>query len=172
VSGAKSVRRWFDNLIRRGMRALCPFVMMVLFWVPLLAPSDRAMVMQVADWRWIFACWFFKASVRWLAVATPTRNLTKRRTYPAHSKTPHCRTCAIMLSARCDAFTVLLGCIFGGLMAAHLVTAQSIFQDVYQQVIDSRCTSRYWPLESSVINFSNGKMSSVLCSVTLCDCRR
>jgi DHA1 family bicyclomycin/chloramphenicol resistance-like MFS transporter len=55
------------------------------------------------------------------------------------------------------AFTLLLGCIFGGLLL-HISTAQSIFQDVYQ-------TGERFPLffallaiGTSVISFSNGKI--------------
>ena len=65
VSGPKIASRALVRDLYKGaaMARIMSFVMMVFILVPLLAPSIGQLVMQVADWRWIFALLVFQASV-------------------------------------------------------------------------------------------------------------
>jgi DHA1 family bicyclomycin/chloramphenicol resistance-like MFS transporter len=145
VSGPKIASRALVRDLYKGaaMARIMSFVMMV---------------MQVADWRWIFALLVFQASVAggWLLLRQP-ETLTKENRIPLNRKRLIADVRIILSRRDVMAFTVLLGCIFGGLML-HISTAQSIFQDVYQTGDRFPLYFALLAIGSSVINFSNGKI--------------
>jgi DHA1 family bicyclomycin/chloramphenicol resistance-like MFS transporter len=160
VSGPKIASRALVRDLYKGaaMARIMSFVMMVFILVPLLAPSIGQLVMQVADWRWIFALLVFQASVAggWLLLRQP-ETLTKENRIPLNRKRLIADVRIILSRRDVMAFTGLLGCIFGGLML-HISTAQSIFQDVYQTGDRFPLYFALLAIGSSVINFSNGKI--------------
>lgn len=160
VAGPKIASRALVRDLYKGadMARIMSFVMMVFMLVPLLAPAIGQLVIQVADWHWIFALLIMQAAMAggWLLFRQP-ETLAPQNRIPLNRK--RLMTDVRIIVGRRDvmAFTVLLGCIFAGLLL-HISTAQSIFQDVYQ-------TGNRFPLffamlaiGSSIISFSNGKI--------------
>jgi len=160
VAGPKIASRALVRDLYKGadMARIMSFVMMVFMLVPLLAPAIGQLVIQVADWHWIFALLIMQAAMAggWLLFRQP-ETLAPQNRIPINRK--RLRAEAPLIVGRRDvmAFTVLLGCIFAGLLL-HISTAQSIFQEVYQ-------TGNRFPLffamlaiGSSIISFSNGKI--------------
>lgn len=160
VAGPKIASRALIRDMYKGaaMARIMSFVMMVFILVPMLAPSIGQLVLQVADWRWIFGLLMTQATIAglWLLLRQP-ETLSKENRIPLNRKRLVADVRIILSRGDVMAYTVLLGCIFGGLML-HISTAQSIFQDVYD-------TGDHFPLffamlaiGSAVINFSNGKI--------------
>ncbi|NLQ18527.1 multidrug effflux MFS transporter [Marinomonas sp. M1K-6] len=160
VAGPKIASRALIRDLYKGaaMARIMSFVMMVFILVPLLAPSIGQLVLQVADWPWIFALLIAQASIAgiWLLLRQP-ETLLKENRIPLSRKRLIADVRVILARRDVMAFTVLLGCIFAGLIL-HISTAQSLFQDVYD-------TGERFPLffamlaiGSAIINFSNGKI--------------
>lgn len=160
VAGPKIASRALVRDLYKGadMARIMSFVMMVFMLVPLLAPAIGQLVIQVADWHWIFALLIMQAAIAggWLFFRQP-ETLAPQNRIPLNRKRLMADVRIIVGRRDVMAFTVLLGCIFAGLLL-HISTAQSIFQDVYQ-------TGNRFPLffamlaiGSSVISFSNGKI--------------
>ena len=160
VAGPKIASRALVRDLYKGaaMARIMSFVMMVFILVPLLAPSIGQLVMQVADWRWIFVLLMTQASVAavWLMLRQSETLLEENR-IPLNRKRLMADVRIILGHRDVMAFTVLLGCIFGGLML-HISTAQSIFQDVYQTGDRFPLYFAMLAIGSSVISFSNGKI--------------
>lgn len=160
VAGPKIASRALVRDLYKGadMARIMSFVMMVFMLVPLLAPAIGQLVIQVADWHWIFALLIMQAAMAggWLLFRQP-ETLAPQNRIPLNRKRLMADVRVIVGRRDVMAFTVLLGCIFAGLLL-HISTAQSIFQDVYQ-------TGNRFPLffamlaiGSSIISFSNGKI--------------
>ncbi len=160
VAGPKIASRALVRDLYKGadMARIMSFVMMVFMLVPLLAPAIGQLVIQVADWHWIFALLIMQAATAggWLLFRQP-ETLASENRIPLNRKRLVADVRIIVGRRDVMAFTVLLGCIFAGLLL-HISTAQSIFQDVYQ-------TGNRFPLffamlaiGSSIISFSNGKI--------------
>lgn len=160
VAGPKIASRALVRDLYKGadMARIMSFVMMVFMLVPLLAPAIGQLVIQVADWHWIFALLIMQAAMAggWLLFRQP-ETLAPQNRIPLNRKRLMADVRIIVGRRDVMAFTVLLGCIFAGLLL-HISTAQSIFQDVYQ-------TGNRFPLffamlaiGSSIISFSNGKI--------------
>jgi|TARA_R110000764_G_scaffold41373_5_gene93001 DHA1 family bicyclomycin/chloramphenicol resistance-like MFS transporter len=160
VAGPKIASRALVRDLYKGaaMARIMSFVMMVFILVPLLAPSIGQLVMQVADWRWIFVLLITQASIAaiWLMLRQSETLLEENR-IPLNRKRLITDVRIIVGHRDVMAFTVLLGCIFGGLML-HISTAQSIFQDVYQTGDRFPLYFAMLAIGSSVISFSNGKI--------------
>ena len=160
VAGPKIASRALVRDLYKGaaMARIMSFVMMVFILVPLLAPSIGQLVMQVADWRWIFVLLITQASIAaiWLMLRQSETLLEENR-IPLNRKRLIADVRIIVGHRDVMAFTVLLGCIFGGLML-HISTAQSIFQDVYQTGDRFPLYFAMLAIGSSVISFSNGKI--------------
>lgn len=160
VAGPKIASRALIRDMYKGaaMARIMSFVMMVFILVPLLAPSVGQLVLKVADWRWIFALLIAQASIAggWLLLRQP-ETLLKENRIPLNRKRLMADVRIILGRRDVMAFTVLLGCIFGGLML-HISTAQSIFQDVYNTGDRFPLFFAMLAIGSSIINFSNGKI--------------
>ena len=160
VAGPKIASRALVRDLYKGaaMARIMSFVMMVFILVPLLAPSIGQLVMQVADWRWIFVLLITQASIAaiWLMLRQSETLLEENR-IPLNRKRLITDVRIIVGHRDVMAFTVLLGCIFGGLML-HISTAQSMFQDVYQTGDRFPLYFAMLAIGSSVISFSNGKI--------------
>ncbi len=160
VAGPKIASRALIRDMYKGaaMARIMSFVMMVFMLVPLLAPSIGLLVLQVADWRWIFVLLIVQASLAglWLMLRQP-ETLTKENRIALNRK--RLIKDVILIISRRDvmAFTLLLGAIFGGLML-HISTAQSLFQDVYDTGDRFPLFFAMLAIGSSVISFSNGKI--------------
>ncbi|PJE55774.1 multidrug effflux MFS transporter [Marinomonas sp. BSi20584] len=160
VAGPKIASRALIRDMYKGaaMARIMSFVMMVFILVPLLAPSVGQLVLKVADWRWIFALLIAQAAIAggWLLLRQP-ETLLKENRIPLNRKRLIADVRVILRRRDVMAFTVLLGCIFGGLML-HISTAQSIFQDVYNTGDRFPLFFAMLAIGSSIINFSNGKI--------------
>ncbi|WP_369919843.1 multidrug effflux MFS transporter [Marinomonas polaris] len=160
VAGPKIASRALIRDMYKGaaMARIMSFVMMVFILVPLLAPSVGQLVLKVADWRWIFALLIAQAAIAggWLLLRQP-ETLLKENRIPLNRKRLIADVRVIWRRRDVMAFTVLLGCIFGGLML-HISTAQSIFQDVYNTGDRFPLFFAMLAIGSSIINFSNGKI--------------
>ncbi|MBU2239492.1 MAG: multidrug effflux MFS transporter [Gammaproteobacteria bacterium] len=160
VAGPKIASRALIRDMYKGaaMARIMSFVMMVFILVPLLAPSVGQLVLKVADWRWIFALLIAQASIAggWLLLRQP-ETLLKENRIPLNRKRLMADVRIILGRRDVMAFTVLLGCIFGGLML-HISTAQSVFQDVYNTGDRFPLFFAMLAIGSSIINFSNGKI--------------
>ena len=160
VAGPKIASRALIRDMYKGaaMARIMSFVMMVFILVPLLAPSVGQLVLQVADWRWIFGLLMMQATIAgvWLLLRQP-ETLAKENRIPLNRKRLMADVRIILARRDVMAFTVLLGCIFAGLML-HISTAQSLFQDVYQTGDRFPLFFAMLAIGSSIINFSNGKI--------------
>lgn len=160
VAGPKIASRALIRDMYKGaaMARVMSFVMMVFILVPLLAPSVGQLVLQVADWRWIFGLLMMQATIAgvWLLLRQP-ETLAKENRIPLNRKRLMADVRIILARRDVMAFTVLLGCIFAGLML-HISTAQSLFQDVYQTGDRFPLFFAMLAIGSSIINFSNGKI--------------
>lgn len=160
VAGPKIASRALIRDMYKGaaMARIMSFVMMVFILVPMLAPSIGQLVLQVADWRWIFGLLMTQATIAgvWLLLRQP-ETLSKENRIPLNRKRLMADVRIILSRRDVMAFTVLLGCIFGGLML-HISTAQSIFQDVYDTGDRFPLFFAMLAIGSSIINFSNGKI--------------
>ena len=160
VAGPKIASRALVRDLYKGaaMARIMSFVMMVFILVPMLAPSLGQLVIKVADWRWIFALLMIQASVAggWLLLRQP-ETLLKENRVPLNRKRLMADVRIILSRRDVMAFTILLGCIFGGLML-YISTAQSIFQDVYDTGDRFPLFFAMLAIGSSIINFSNGKI--------------
>ena len=160
VAGPKIASRALIRDMYKGaaMARIMSFVMMVFILVPLLAPSVGQLVLKVADWRWIFALLIAQASIAggWLLLRQPENSIERNR-IPLNRKRLMADVRIILGRRDVMAFTVLLGCIFGGLML-HISTAQSIFQDVYNTGDRFPLFFAMLAIGSSIINFWNGKI--------------
>ena len=160
VAGPKIASRALIRDMYKGaaMARIMSFVMMVFILVPLLAPSVGQLVLKVADWRWIFALLIAQASIAggWLLLRQP-ETLLKENRIPLNRKRLMADVRIILGRRDVMAFTVLLGCIVGGLML-HISTAQSVFQDVYNTGDRFPLFFAMLAIGSSIINFSNGKI--------------
>lgn len=160
VAGPKIASRALIRDMYKGaaMARIMSFVMMVFILVPMLAPSIGQLVLQVADWRWIFGLLMTQATIAglWLLLRQP-ETLSKENRIPLNRKRLVADVRIILSRGDVMAYTVLLGCIFGGLML-HISTAQSIFQDVYDTGDRFPLFFAMLAIGSAVINFSNGKI--------------
>ncbi|RBP78266.1 Bcr/CflA family efflux MFS transporter [Marinomonas rhizomae] len=160
VAGPKIASRALIRDMYKGaaMARIMSFVMMVFILVPMLAPSIGQLVLQVADWRWIFGLLMAQASIAgaWLLLRQP-ETLSKENRIPLNRKRLMADVRIVLSRRDVMAYTVLLGCIFGGLML-HISTAQSIFQDVYETGDRFPLFFAMLAIGSAVINFSNGKI--------------
>jgi MFS transporter, DHA1 family, multidrug resistance protein len=160
VAGPKIASRALVRDLYKGaaMARIMSFVMMVFILVPLLAPSVGQLVIQVADWRWIFALLITQAALAggWLLFRQP-ETLAKENRIPLNRKRLIADVRIILSRRDVMAFTILLGCIFGALML-YISTAQSIFQDVYNTGDRFPLFFGMLAIGSSIINFSNGKI--------------
>ena len=160
VAGPKIASRALIRDMYKGaaMARIMSFVMMVFILVPMLAPSIGQLVLQVADWRWIFALLMIQAAVAggWLLLRQP-ETLSKENRIPLNRKRLMADVRFILSRRDVMAFTILLGCIFGALML-YISTAQSIFQDVYDTGDRFPLFFGMLAIGSSIINFSNGKI--------------
>lgn len=160
VAGPKIASRALIRDMYKGaaMARIMSFVMMVFILVPLLAPSVGQLVLQVADWRWIFGLLMMQATIAgvWLLLRQP-ETLAKENRIPLNRKRLMADVRIILARRDVMAFTVLLGCIFAGLML-HISIAQSLFQDVYQTGDRFPLFFAMLAIGSSIINFSNGKI--------------
>ena len=160
VAGPKIASRALVRDLYKGaaMARIMSFVMMVFILVPMLAPSLGQLVIKVADWRWIFALLMIQAAVAggWLLLRQP-ETLLKENRVPLNRKRLMADVRIILSRRDVMAFTILLGCIFGGLML-YISTAQSIFQDVYDTGDRFPLFFAMLAIGSSIINFSNGKI--------------
>ena len=160
VAGPKIASRALIRDMYKGaaMARIMSFVMMVFILVPLLAPSVGQLVLQVADWRWIFGLLMMQATIAgvWLLLRQP-ETLAKENRIPLNRKRLMADVRIILARRDVMAFTVLLGCIFAGLML-HISTAQSLFQDVYQTGDRFPLFFAMLAIGASIINFSNGKI--------------
>ncbi|TYL46671.1 multidrug effflux MFS transporter [Marinomonas sp. IMCC 4694] len=160
VAGPKIASRALIRDLYKGaaMARIMSFVMMVFLLVPMLAPSIGQLVMQVADWRWIFALLIVQAFVAgtWLLVRQP-ETLQKEHRLAFSRKRLAADIKKIFSYRDVMAFTVLLGSIFGALMV-YISTAQSLFQDVYHTGDRFPLYFACMAIGSSFINFFNGKI--------------
>jgi DHA1 family bicyclomycin/chloramphenicol resistance-like MFS transporter len=160
VAGPKIASRALIRDMYKGaaMARIMSFVMMVFILVPMLAPSVGQLVLQVADWRWIFGLLIMQATIAgvWLLLRQP-ETLSKENRIPLNRNRLMADVRIILGRRDVMAYTVLLGCIFGGLML-HISTAQSIFQDVYNTGDRFPLFFAMLAIGSAVINFSNGKI--------------
>lgn len=160
VAGPKIASRALIRDMYKGaaMARIMSFVMMVFILVPMLAPSVGQLVLQVADWRWIFGLLIMQATIAgvWLLLRQP-ETLSKENRIPLNRNRLVADVRIILGRRDVMAYTVLLGCIFGGLML-HISTAQSIFQDVYNTGDRFPLFFAMLAIGSAVINFSNGKI--------------
>jgi DHA1 family bicyclomycin/chloramphenicol resistance-like MFS transporter len=160
VAGPKIASRALIRDMYKGaaMARIMSFVMMVFILVPMLAPSVGQLVLQVADWRWIFGLLIMQATIAgvWLLMRQP-ETLSKENRIPLNRNRLVADVRIILGRRDVMAYTVLLGCIFGGLML-HISTAQSIFQDVYNTGDRFPLFFAMLAIGSAVINFSNGKI--------------
>ncbi|WP_421846588.1 multidrug effflux MFS transporter [Marinomonas sp.] len=160
VAGPKIASRALIRDMYKGaaMARIMSFVMMVFILVPMLAPSIGQLVLQVADWRWIFGLLMTQATIAgvWLLLRQP-ETLSKENLIPLNRKRLVADVRIILSRRDVMAFTVLLGCIFGALML-YISTAQSIFQDVYNTGDRFPLFFGMLAIGSSIINFSNGKI--------------
>ncbi|WP_236037191.1 multidrug effflux MFS transporter [Marinomonas vulgaris] len=160
VAGPKIVSRALIRDLYKGaaMARIMSFVMMVFLLVPMLAPSVGQLVMQVADWRWIFALLIVQATIAatWLLIRQP-ETLSVADRIPLNRKRLLIDVKMIVSRREVMAFTVLLGAIFGALMM-YISTAQSLFQDVYQTGDKFPLYFAVMAIGSSAINFFNAKI--------------
>lgn len=160
VAGPKIASRALIRDMYKGaaMARIMSFVMMVFMLVPLLAPSIGWLVLQIADWRWIFVLLILQATIAaiWLVLRQP-ETLLKENRIPLNRKRLMIDVHMIIRRRDVMAFTLLLGSIFAGLML-HISTAQSLFQDVYNVGDRFPLFFAMLAIGSSVINFSNGKI--------------
>lgn len=160
VSGPKIASRALIRDLYTGsaMARIMSFITMFFILVPLLAPSIGQLVIEVANWRWIFTLLIVQALIAalWLIIRQPETLSIANRT-PLNRKRLLIAAKTIVMRRDVMALTLLLGSIFAGMML-YISTAQSIFQDVYQ-------TGDKFPLYFAmlaagiaIVSFSNGKM--------------
>ncbi|MCZ2721463.1 multidrug effflux MFS transporter [Marinomonas sp. 15G1-11] len=160
VSGPKIASRALIRDLYTGsaMARIMSFITMFFILVPLLAPSIGQLVIEVANWRWIFTLLIVQALIAalWLIIRQPETLSISNRT-PLNRKRLLIAAKTIVMRRDVMALTLLLGSIFAGMML-YISTAQSIFQDVYQ-------TGDKFPLYFAmlaagiaIVSFSNGKM--------------
>lgn len=160
VAGPKIASRALIRDLYKGaaMARIMSFVMMVFLLVPMLAPSIGQLVMQVADWRWIFALLIVQAFVAgtWLLFRQPETLLKENRIVLSRKRLA-ADIKKIFSYRDVMAFTVLLGSIFGALMM-YISTAQSLFQDVYNTGDRFPVYFAIMAIGASAINFFNAKI--------------
>ena len=160
VAGPKIASRALIRDMYKGaaMARIMSFVMMVFILVPLLAPTVGQLIIQVANWYWIFALLIVQATVAavWLMVRQP-ETLSKENRIPINRVRLMMDIGIILRRRDVVAFTVLLGCMFAGLML-YISTAQSIFQDIYQTGDRFPFFFAMFAIGISFVNFYNGKI--------------
>ncbi|WP_394183067.1 multidrug effflux MFS transporter [Marinomonas posidonica] len=160
VSAPKIASRALIRDLYKGaaMARIMSFIMMVFLLVPLLAPAIGQLVMQLGNWRWIFAMLLIQSliALAWLFWRQP-ETLPKKRRIPLHWRSLLRDARDIINHKEVMAFTLLLGCIFGSLML-YISTAQSIFQDIYGVGDDFPLYFAMMAIGSSIMNFFNGKI--------------
>lgn len=160
VAGPKIASRALIRDMYKGaaMARIMSFVMMVFILVPLLAPTVGQLIIQVANWHWIFALLIAQATIAavWLMIRQ-TETLSKENRIPIN-RTRLITDIGIILKRRdVVAFTILLGSMFAGLML-YISTAQSIFQDIYQTGDRFPFFFAMFAIGISFVNFYNGKI--------------
>jgi len=160
VAGPKIASRALIRDMYKGaaMARIMSFVMMVFILVPLLAPTVGQLIIQVANWYWIFALLIVQATVAavWLMIRQP-ETLSKENRIPINRVRLMMDIGIILRRRDVVAFTVLLGCMFAGLML-YISTAQSIFQDIYQTGDRFPFFFAMFAIGISFVNFYNGKI--------------
>ncbi|AEF56225.1 multidrug effflux MFS transporter [Marinomonas posidonica] len=160
VSAPKIVSRALIRDLYKGaaMARIMSFIMMVFLLVPLLAPAIGQLVMQLGNWRWIFAMLLIQSllALAWFCWRQP-ETLPKERRIPLQWSSLMSDAKDILSRKEVMAYTALLGCVFGGLML-YISTAQSIFQDIYLVGEDFPLYFAMMVIGSSVMNFFNGKI--------------
>lgn len=160
VAGPKIASRALIRDMYKGaaMARIMSFVIMVFILVPLLAPTVGQLIIQVANWHWIFALLIAQATIAavWLMIRQ-TETLSKENRIPIN-RTRLITDIGIILKRRdVVAFTILLGSMFAGLML-YISTAQSIFQDIYQTGDRFPFFFAMFAIGISFVNFYNGKI--------------
>jgi MFS transporter, DHA1 family, multidrug resistance protein len=136
--GAASPRVVSLAMVRDGskgadMARIMSYVMSVFMLVPILAPSIGQVVLNVANWRFIFLGFMAMGTVTsiWLIIRQPETLLPEKRT-PFSAP-------ALLASARevvthpiALGYTVAVGFIFGA-FNIYLATSQQIFAEQYKQ---------------------------------------
>jgi DHA1 family bicyclomycin/chloramphenicol resistance-like MFS transporter len=133
VSGPRivSVAIIRDRFIGRAMAQVMSFIMMVFIIVPMIAPAIGQVVVQLSNWRMIFAVFIALALIItvWFGWRHPeTLPADKRKPF---SWTALMRDTRTVLSTRSAMwFTAAAGFIFGGFLT-YLSSAQAIYQELY-----------------------------------------
>ncbi len=120
-----------DRFAGRGMARIMSFVMMVFIFVPIVAPSLGAMVVQVAHWRWIFGMLAFVglAAILWSALRLPeTRPPGDRLPLSPWSLGQAFRK--VVTTRQTIGYAVAVGCVFGSLMT-YVGSSQQVFMEVF-----------------------------------------
>jgi len=126
-----------DRFAGRGMARVMSFVMMVFIFVPIVAPSLGALVLQVAPWRWIF--WLLAviglATLAWSMLRLP-------ETRPAADRLPLSATAlsrafrAALTTPRTIGYAVASGFMFGALMT-YVGSSQQVFMEVFSLSVEA-----------------------------------
>jgi DHA1 family bicyclomycin/chloramphenicol resistance-like MFS transporter len=160
VAGPKIASRALIRDMYKGaaMARIMSFVMMVFILVPLLAPTVGQLIIQVANWHWIFALLIAQATIAavWLMTRQP-ETLSKENRIPINRVRLMTDIGIILKRRDVLAFTVLLGSMFAGLML-YISTAQSIFQDIYQTGDRFPFFFAMFAIGISFVNFYNAKI--------------
>ncbi|BFM50396.1 multidrug effflux MFS transporter [Marinomonas sp. THO17] len=160
VSAPKIASRAMIRDLYKGaaMARIMSFIMMIFLLVPLLAPAIGQLVMQLGNWRWIFAMLLVQSliALTWLYWRQP-ETLSIEARIPLHWRNLLRDAGNIMSHTDVMAFTLMLGCIFASLML-YISTAQSIFQDIYEVGADFPLYFAMMAIGSSVMNFFNAKI--------------
>ncbi len=160
VAGPKIASRALIRDMYKGaaMARIMSFVMMVFILVPLLAPTVGQLIIQVANWHWIFALLIAQATIAavWFMTRQP-ETLSKENRIPINRVRLMTDIGIILKRRDVLAFTVLLGSMFAGLML-YISTAQSIFQDIYQTGDRFPFFFAMFAIGISFVNFYNAKI--------------
>lgn len=160
VAGPKIASRALIRDLYKGadMARITSFVMVVFILVPLLAPTVGQLIIQIADWHWIFALLIIQACIAgvWLLLRQP-ETLLKEHRVPLNRKRLMADIGVILRRRDVMASTLLVGFIFGGLLL-YISIAQSIFQDVYHKGDHFPFYFAMFAIGISFVNFYNGKI--------------
>lgn len=120
-----------DRFAGRGMAQVMSFVMMVFIFVPIVAPSLGALILQAGPWRWIFGVLSVigLVTVAWSMLRLPETRPRADRLPLSGLALRHAFLTA-MTNRRTVGYAVAVGMIFGALMT-YVGSSQQVFMEVF-----------------------------------------